>query len=79
MDTTFLHVSERQPTVVYRFELSSSQTDATMHDARSWNATRSFEEWTSQEFRMQIMKVSCQMMEAFFVPHFVAGPPVNFR
>ena len=22
---------------------------------------------------------SCQMMEAFFVPHFVAGPPVNFR
>ena len=20
-----------------------------------------------------------QMMEAFFVPHFVAGPPVNFR
>ena len=23
--------------------------------------------------------VSCQMMEVFFVPHFVAGPPVNFR
>ena len=24
-------------------------------------------------------QVSCQMMEAFFVPHFVAGPPVSFR
>ena len=23
--------------------------------------------------------ISCQMMEGFFVPHFVAGPPVNFR
>ena len=22
--------------------------------------------------------VSCEMMEAFFVPHFVAGRPVNF-